>query len=425
MILNRGENNVRGSQEGAVPSDPVSVRCLKISTMKIWHVVGLAVLVGAGVGIGAGFVRTAWYPWDGTPSGAGGGAASPKEMGPPMPSAKVLVEADTFDFGVMDNSATRRHEFVFKNVGTMPLALSQGPTSCKCTASILEEGEIPPGRSSTVVVEWTGGDTVGEFTQTARILTNDPSRAMVTLKIKGRVTQAARVTPSELVLTDITVGETESGQVKLFGFRSKPLEITGYEFSRPSTAAHFEVTFQPMTADQVAAEAEKDATSGCLVEITVKPGLPQWGIQQRIVFTTNYEEAPTIEVPVRVTTGSEISIVAAGWNKEAGVLDWGTLRSKEGARRKLILRVAGLHHREVTFKPIEVFPDLLKVDVGKTSDLENGAVSVTPLIIQVPKGSRPADHLGLKEENLGRIILETTHPDVRELRIRVRFAVAG
>ncbi|MFH1268902.1 MAG: DUF1573 domain-containing protein, partial [Planctomycetota bacterium] len=325
----------------------------------------------------------------------------------------------------MDTSARRRHEFVFQNVGTEPLLLSQGPTSCKCTASILVDGEIPSGGSGTVAVEWTGGDTVGEFAQTARIQTRDPSRQTVTLKIKGRVTQAARVTPSELVLTDITIGETQSGQVKLFGFRPKPLEITGYEFSRPSTAEHFEVTFQPMTADQVAAEAEKDATSGCLVEVTVKPGLPQGSFQQRIVLTTNFEEAPTIEVPVRVTIGSEISIVGAGWNKEAGLLNWGTLRSEEGARRKLILRVAGPHHREVTFKPIEVFPDVLKVDVGKTTDLGNGAVSVTPLIIQVPKGSRPADHLGLKEEDLGRIILETTHPDVREVRILVRFAVAG
>ncbi|OHB80159.1 MAG: hypothetical protein A2V98_12280 [Planctomycetes bacterium RBG_16_64_12] len=161
------------------------------------------------------------------------------------------------------------------------------------------------------------------------------------------------------------------------------------------------------------------------MEITVKPGLPLGGFQQKILLQTNYDEAPTVEVPIRGTVGSEISIVGKGWNAKTGILMLGSVRSREGALLKLVIRTAGPHRKEVAFKPIEIFPDLLKVKVGKTTDLESGTISVTPLTILVPKGSPPADHLQMEQEKLGRIILETNHPTAHQLRILVRFAVEG
>jgi hypothetical protein len=68
-------------------------------------------------------------------------------------------------------------------------------------------------------------------------------------------------------------------------------------------------------------------------------------------------------------------------------------------------------------------PDLLLVKLGERED--DGKVTLIPLTIQIPKGSPPASHLGPTQEKLGRITLKTTHPDVPELQILLRFAIEG
>jgi hypothetical protein len=230
-------------------------------------------------------------------------------------------------------------------------------------------------------------------------------------------------------MTGVKAEEPSSGRVRVFGYLVPPLEITGHEFSNQDTAKYFEVTSRQLSDEELAAEEQEDAKHGCLVEVTVKPGLPVGAFRQTIVLKTNYPESPTVTLPVQGTVGSEISIVGKGWSEQTGVLSLGRIRSQEGATRQLFIRAGGADNTEVTYKLIEIYPDLLRVEVGKTL-VEGGKVALTPLIIEIPKGSRPADHMGMAEEKLGRIVLETTHPTAKQstakqLRLLVRFAVEG
>ncbi|HUT94048.1 MAG TPA: DUF1573 domain-containing protein, partial [Thermoguttaceae bacterium] len=374
-------------------------------------------------GVGMAMARFAQYPWDGTPAGIPLGIERPKDSGglPPI----VSISEETYDFGFMDADAKGRHEFVFENKGKGPLELKQGASSCKCTVSVLEDGEIAPGESGVVAIEWTAKQSLGgdEFKQTAQILTNDPERPRLTLTIQGRVTVAARAVPSEVLFNGVTAGESGSATVRVFGFRSEPLEITGHELAQADTSDYFEVTYEPLPSDEVS--EEEGATSGCRVKVTLKPGLPVGAFKQKIVLKTSSKEVPRIGVPIEGTVTGEISIVGKGWRREDGILHLGSIRSQEGAERTLFIRAGGLHANEVSYKLVEVYPDLLKIEFGETKQLESGKVSLTPLIIQVPKGSRPASHLGTDEKQLGRIILETNHPRVPRLQILLRFAVEG
>jgi hypothetical protein len=387
----------------------------------------LAAVVGIGIGIGLAIARVNRYPWDGTPMGAASHTAKVLVAESEGPPPKILLEEDTYDFGLMDSNSGGRHEFVFTNIGRGPLKLQNGGTSCSCTAAVLQEGMIAPGESGIVAVEWKAKGQPGEFVHTAHVETNDPNRPSVVLTVKGRVTIAVEAAPPRLIFTGVTAGEPSSGSVRVLGFLPPPrsLEITGHEFSKPDLADHFDVTYRPLSADELAAEEDKDATSGCLVEVTLKPGLPVGAFRQTIILKTNYPESPTTELPVQGNVGSEISIVGKGWNEQAGVLTLGSIRSQEGLKRQLFIRAGGPNNKEVTYKPIETYPDLIKVTLGETTHIEGGKIALTPLIIEIAKGSRPANHLGLEEENLGRIVLETTHPKARQLRLLVRFAVEG
>ena len=68
-------------------------------------------------------------------------------------------------------------------------------------------------------------------------------------------------------------------------------------------------------------------------------------------------------------------------------------------------------------------PGFLVVEPGKVRYSEASRIGQTRLVIRIPAGAPPGAHLGDGKGELGRILLETSHPDVPKLEIRVRFAV--
>ncbi len=337
---------------------------------------------------------------------------------------KVVVDQEDYNFGLMDSNAKGRHEFIFKNAGGSALVLTEGDSSCRCTVLKLPKGSIAPGESAKVALEWTGNEFIGPFRQSAVIFTNDPARRRVTLTISGQIQVALRAVPRELVFSRVSAGQAATAEGRLYCHLPEPLEIVDYVLSDRETADLFEIIFEPLTPDQIG--EEDGAQSGYLVRVTVKPGLPLGAFEQRILIRTNLESASSVDIPVKGTIGSDISIVGRGWNAETRVLSFGTVSSREGARRTLMLVARGPHRKEVKFKTIRVVPDdVLKVELGRTTPINKGAVTQTPVVIQIPKGSRPANHLGSEQGKLGEVIIETKHPQAPTLRILVRFAIEG
>ena len=398
--------------------------------MKRWLAIALVVVLGAAAGLGTAVVRVkVLWPWRPSASiigvtarGAGRSTGAIAEV----PQPKLAVDSEKHNFGVMDSKASGKHNFILTNKGTAPLRISEGQSTCKCTVSKLEKPEIPPGESAKVTIQWKGKGFFGSFSEDAVIVTNDPQWPRLVLTIEGRVTAAVRAVPAELVFSRLTAGEPETAAVRVFGYRAETLQLTGYELTDPQTADHFEVTFGPLPSDQV--EKEKDAKHGYLVGVAVKPGLPPGPFRQTIRFETNLKDDPTLDVPVHGTVGSEISIVGRGWHRETGVFTLGTVDGAEGAERTLLLIAKGSHRKEVQFKLIEAFPDLLRVDeevLGRTTEMRGGKITQALLKIRIPPGSRPANYFGTARSRLGRITIETNHPTVPRLEIFVRFLVQG
>jgi len=394
--------------------------------MRIWLLCALTIVLGIGTGVSVGWYRVHRYPWDAAGSSAAISPADvPKGRPPGSPRPKAVVPHPIHDFGNMDAHASGSYGFEVRNTGGVPLRLTKGSTSCKCTITDLEEAEVPPGGSVKVTVMWTGKDFLGPFTQTATVFTNDPENPELTLTIKGRITVSVRAQPAEVVFSRVALGDTVSGRVKVYGYRSEPLKISGVRLDDPTTAAFYQVSYEPIPPDEVM--AEPGATGGYLVRVTVKSGLPLGAFQQKILVTTNLKEVPTLAIPVRGMVGSEVAIVGGhGWDEKSGVLSFGVVDPREGAEGTLRIRVGGPRCKEVTVKPVQIDPpDLLSVAVGQVNVLSSGQVAVVPLTISIRKGSRPANYLGPDPSNYGRITIETNHPDARQLQILVRFAVEG
>jgi hypothetical protein len=382
----------------------------------------LVVLLGIALGVGIAVTRHRTTPWDprldeGVKKPDAAKPAPATELAP-----KVVVDSADFDFGSVDIAASGgSHEFKFTNQGKGPLKLNEGGTSCRCTMSKLGQEEISPGGSTKVTVTWKPIDKPGPYQQTAKILTNDPATPQVVLTVAGRVTAAMRLTPSEMVFSRLTAGEPSTAETRLYSYLDPAIKVAGTEWANPATAAFYETSHLPLSADQL--KEEKDAKSGLLVKVTVKPGMPQGPIHQKLILKTSTGSSLTL--PIDGNVGSEIALVGHGWDPDTGILSIGEIASAAGATRHLMLVIRGPLRRDVKFKTQQVKPDLLKVSLGSPKEINSGAVIEIPVQVEIPAGSPPANHLGSDQGKLGEIMLETSHPQVHTLRILVRFAIAG
>ncbi len=345
--------------------------------MRITFLSLAVILLGIALGVGLSAVRIDTAPWrpDLGQGSVGQVDNLPGQIGNlphSGPAPKVVVDQTDYDFGALDMAAKGSHDFLFRNAGDAPLKLVSGGTSCRCTLSELGQEEIPPGGSTKVAITWKPMDKTGPYQQTAKILTNDPARPQVTLSISGRITVAVQLSPTELVFSGATSGETSSATARLVCYLDQPLGVLGHEWSEAATARYFEAALRPLTAEEL--KEFPTARSGSLVTVTLKAGLPQGPFRQKLRLQTNLASSPAMTLPIEGIVGSEIAVVGPDWDPDSGVLTLGAIPSRSGAKRRLMLVVRGPVRKQVAFKTVQVSPSLLRVSLGEKREINHGAV---------------------------------------------------
>jgi hypothetical protein len=339
-----------------------------------------------------------------------------------LPKAVVIGGPD-FDFGSGQRESKLSHEFQIKNEGPGSLKLEKGATSCKCTLSEITDNQLPPGGIAKVKLDITLKTTGTKFRQTAEIHTNDPSLPTIVLSIQGNVRDVARLEPAELVLSNLTSSEGGGGSFRLYGFRDDTLQVTGHEFSNPDLAKYFEVELRPLTKEEVQAEA--DVRCGFAGSVHVKPGLPLGPVSQTIHFTTNADGAKTLDLSLSGSVLSDISIVGSHqFDDERNIVKFGPVKRSEGAQTTLRVLIKGPHRRDVRLSVKEIDPEgVLAATLAEPTELNNGAVFMYPLTVEVRRNARAVERLGSTKEKFGKIVLDSTHPNTKTINIYVRFVV--
>ncbi|MHB0955265.1 MAG: DUF1573 domain-containing protein [Pirellulaceae bacterium] len=398
--------------------------------MKSWWILLFAAF--AGVAVGAGNVlyeqyssAELFFPEDYASSEKQETVTSVPEVNLKKTARVEVVGDAVFDFGSMERSSKMRHAFHLKNVGSADLTLEPGRTTCKCTVSKIDLRTVPPGHVAEVILEWTG-QTLSpepEFAQTADINTNDPENKTVQLKIEGYVTETIRTLPEELVVGDVSSNTGSEAEFRLFGFRSDHMEILETTWESPTTADYFAVSYEPLAIEEV--KKEKGATCGVLAKVTLKPGLPVGPLNQTISIRANVEKETVVEIPIRGITLSDIRIASLpNFDSNRNLLSFGALQPADAAKAVLQLYVTGPHRHETHLSVGQVDPsDRLKVEIGPPRELNNGKAIQFLVTIEIPAGGTPINRMGSDQAKWGRVVLETTHPQTKQVPIRVKFAV--
>lgn len=84
-----------------------------------------------------------------------------------------FLGGEEYDFGTYDVRDTLYHDFVFRNVGTVPFTISRIEPSCHCTAAQFSERPVAPGATDTIRVSYDGNGFVeGHFVKRCDIYSN-------------------------------------------------------------------------------------------------------------------------------------------------------------------------------------------------------------------------------------------------------------
>lgn len=340
----------------------------------------------------------------------------------PIPGGKVLVEnGETHNFGQMERRGTLTHEFLFRNAGTAKLHLRENGTSCTtCTISTFTEATLEPGESVGVKVQWSAKQMESDFRKEAYIATSDPDRPLVRLIIEGKVVTSLRILPTELTFNSQPTSTSASGRINVFNFQEQPLEVSDIRLENQELAEFFEIEVKPITEQEMLDKAQ--AKGGVAFLITMKPGLPLGSFQQTIRFQTNLPGGASQEIPIRGFVTSDISFVGPGFDSRHQELNLGTV--KRGSKATLIALIRGPHREATKFSVSSVDPaNSLRVSVTEPEPFGEGAFRIN-VIFEVPEDAAAVSLLGGAErENYGKLVLDTTHPDVQHVPIYIRFAV--
>ena len=383
--------------------------------MRVLQVIVASAVIGAIVGAAVAYVEV-------RPS-AGMPAPRTPKSDRPTPGANEprveVVDGPIFNFGSMQRGTSKAHEFILRNVGTAPLTVRVGNTSCKCTVGNVSNAPIPPGESVPVKLDWSAVTNPGEFRQTASIFTNDPLNSKIDLLVEGNVTDATGVYPRDFLFDKVSAGETRSADVYVMAMLQDTLEVGEPHLSIPETSKFFDIAVDRVDRDELPSAAAKE---GVRIRLTVKPGLPLGRFDQVLEVKTNLPDAETLKIPILGRVVGNISVHGRLWNEEQGVLRLGHVRSSQGASADLNLVVRGEGAGDVELSVASIDPPEMVATIGEPKRLKDTLVHV-PLVIEIPKGTPPMARLDTHQNDEARVVLKSSTPDAPEMVIQVRFAV--
>ncbi|HNX08003.1 MAG TPA: DUF1573 domain-containing protein [Bacteroidales bacterium] len=98
----------------------------------------------------------------------------------------IVFDTVVYDFGTIYKGDNAECVFNFQNNGKLPLIITEVKASCGCTVPTWTKEPVKPGARGSVKVKY-NTNTVGVFSKTITVNSNDNAHRTVTLTIKGDV----------------------------------------------------------------------------------------------------------------------------------------------------------------------------------------------------------------------------------------------
>ena len=108
---------------------------------------------------------------------------------------RAVFKETTHDFGQVKQGDVVTHEFVFKNAGGAPLLVEKVETTCGCTAALVSEKKIAPGKEGKIKTTFDTRGYSGRLSRYIYLISNDGenTRRELSLVADIQVPPSARI----------------------------------------------------------------------------------------------------------------------------------------------------------------------------------------------------------------------------------------
>ena len=127
----------------------------------------------------------------------------------------IFFENSDFNFGQIYKGQKIEHIYKFENRGKGILNIGKVKTSCGCTAAILTNNTIPPGKTGEIKATFNSGSYRGNVTKSISVISNDPDHPSYKLTISGKIIEDVIIKPKNINFGSVYLGEKANKTVTI------------------------------------------------------------------------------------------------------------------------------------------------------------------------------------------------------------------
>ncbi len=152
-------------------------------------------------------------------------------------SPKIYFENPNYDFGKIIKGQKVEYVYKFENQGNIDLEIIKVKSSCGCTAAILSDKIIPPGKMGEIKATFNSGSYSGKVMKSITVLSNDPGKASYKLTITGNIEEIISANPKSINFGPIHFGGKVDKTINIVSSSGHDFKIEKIKPSIPLVSA--------------------------------------------------------------------------------------------------------------------------------------------------------------------------------------------
>lgn len=361
-------------------------------------------------------------------------AAVPNEL--PQVTAP---NGSSHDFGVMRFGQKGDHSFVVKNIGTAPLTLKLGATTCKCTLGSLKDDRLMPGAETEIKLEWKVQARNRTFEQTAEVITNDPTQYALQFKVTGKIARDLYREPDVMAFGDQPAGERIEESGTFFSYLDEKVRVSEISFKEESLDALSK--FEVEEVDPSGFPSHSSASQAFQVKMRIEGGLRQGNLVRNLQVTMeklndagevllnsesgepeslamDWQVVGKVVGTLGVIPGPKLKgQVGGGW-----IYDFGKLAADDELSAKMMITLKGEHRRSTKLSIGGTFPEQI-VEASLDEPTGQGSMSLIRMKIQLNPAEELTRKVGKTTDDYGWVLVNSDNPSVPPMKILLKFVL--
>lgn len=161
--------------------------------------------------------------------------------------AKLALDSQEIDLGEMYNGEVVKARIALKSAGKSPLRIVRISTSCGCTTVKQPQGDIPPGKTDFLEVEFNSAGFRGKAVKYVYIETNDPENQYASVTLSALIREELQPVQNNTLIWfgDVPVGKKAEQTYALKNISSNIIEIRSITASHKSLSVTFDKKVVP------------------------------------------------------------------------------------------------------------------------------------------------------------------------------------